>query len=129
MDGHVKSSRRAPNPTSPHQSGDPRVTPTGSEAPVSPERILQTGLAFWASKTLLSAVELDLFTRLAEEPSTAEGLRERLGLHPRAACDFFDALGALGFLTRTGGVYANAVDANLFLDKRKPSYVGGILES
>ena len=104
------------------------MTPTGSEAPVSPEHILQTGLAFWASKTLLSAVELELFTRLAEEPSTAEGLRERLGLHPRAARDFFDALVALGFLTRTGGVYANAADANLFLDKRKPSYVGGILE-
>ena len=25
----------------------------------TPEKILQTGLAFWASKTLLSAIEMD----------------------------------------------------------------------
>ena len=101
---------------------------TGTEVPVSPERILQTGLAFWASKTLLSAVELELFTALSERPSTADDLRERLGLHPRSSLDFFDTLVALGFLTRTGDVYANAPDTDVFLDKRKPSYVGGILE-
>ena len=99
-----------------------------TDAPVSPERILQTGLAFWASRTLLSAVELELFTKLAEKPTTADDLRARLGLHPRAALDFFDALVALGFLQRADGVYSNAPDANIFLDKHKPSYVGGILE-
>jgi hypothetical protein len=104
------------------------MTQTGSEAPVSPERILQTGLGFWGSRALLSAVELDLFTRLAQEPSNAEELRVRLGLHPRGALDFFDALVALGFLQRDGGVYSNSPDADLFLDKRKASYVGGILE-
>jgi O-methyltransferase/methyltransferase family protein len=104
------------------------MTQTGSEAPASPERILQTGLGFWGSRALLSAVELDLFTRLAQQPSNAEELRVRLGLHPRGALDFFDALVALGFLRRDGGVYSNSPDADLFLDKRKPSYVGGILE-
>jgi hypothetical protein len=104
------------------------MTQTDTEAPLSPERILQTGLGFWASRALLSAVELDLFTRLAQEPSTAEELRVRLGLHPRAALDFFDALVALGFLQREGGIYSNSPDTNLFLDRRKPSYVGGILE-
>ncbi|MDE3180778.1 MAG: methyltransferase, partial [Acidobacteriota bacterium] len=39
-----------------------------------------------------------------------------------------DALVALGFLQRSNGKYANAPDAELFLDKHKPSYVGGILE-
>ena len=38
----------------------------------NPERILQTGLAFWASKTLLSAIELGLFTELAKGPQTLE---------------------------------------------------------
>jgi hypothetical protein len=97
-------------------------------AQVSPEKILQTGLAFWSSKTLLSAVELGLFTTLAEKPATADDLRARLGLHPRSALDFFDTLVALGFLTRTNGVYANAPDSDVFLDKRKPSYLGGMLE-
>src|SRR3954465_177207 len=101
---------------------------TVTDPVVSPERILQTGFGFWGSKTLLSAVELELFTRLSEQPSTAEDLRARLGLHPRAARDFFDALVALGFLNRDAGVYSNTPETDLFLDKRKPSYVGGILE-
>jgi hypothetical protein len=49
------------------------------------------------------------------------------GLHPRSARDFLDALVALGFLERTGDVYANVPAAGRFLDKRKASYIGGIL--
>lgn len=94
----------------------------------SPEKILQTGLAFWASKTLLSAIEIGVFTELAHGAQSFATLRGRLGLHPRSALDFFDTLVALGFLTRTGDQYANTTDTNLFLDRRKPSYVGGILE-
>ena len=30
----------------------------------TPEKILQTGLAFWASKTLLSAIEIGVFSEL-----------------------------------------------------------------
>lgn len=94
----------------------------------SPERILQTGLAFWSSKTLLSAVEMELFTELARHPDDLETLRSRLGLHARSARDFLDALVALGFLQREGDVYKNTPETDLFLDKRKPSYIGGILE-
>ena len=95
---------------------------------VSPEKILQTGTAFWASKTLLSAVELELFTELAKQPGDLADVQGRLGLHSRGARDFLDALVALGFLRREDGVYRNAPDADLFLDKDKPSYVGGMLE-
>jgi len=95
---------------------------------VVPDRILQLGMGFWASKTLLSAVELGLFTELAKGPATVSDLTERLGLHPRSARDFLDALVALGCLQRAGERYANAPEADLFLDKGKPSYVGGILE-
>jgi hypothetical protein len=98
-----------------------------SEHP-TPERILQTGLGFWASKTLLSAIEIGLFTELARGPERFEQLSGRLGLHPRSARDFFDALVALGFLTRSGDEYANTAETDLFLDRKKPSYVGGILE-
>ncbi len=95
---------------------------------VNPEQILQVGLGFWASRTLLSAVELGLFTELAKRPGSAEDLQTRLGLHPRSARDFFDALVALGFLQRSNGVYQNTPATGLFLDKAKPSYLGGILE-
>jgi hypothetical protein len=95
---------------------------------LNPEKILQTGLAFWPSKVLLSAIELRVFTELARGPQPREVLAGRLGLHPRAAADFLDALVALGFLTRTDDVYANTAETDLFLDRTKPSYVGGILE-
>jgi O-methyltransferase domain/Dimerisation domain len=94
----------------------------------TPEKIMQTGLAFWSSKALLSAIEMGLFTELAQGAEPFESLSSRLGLHPRSARDFLDALVALGFLTRTGDRYANAPDAQLFLDRNKPSYVGGLLE-
>jgi hypothetical protein len=96
--------------------------------PPTPEAILQTGLAFWPAKTLLSAIELGVFTELAHGPETLARLSARLGLHDRSAHDFLDTLVALGFLTRTDGSYANTIETDLFLDRRKPSYVGGILE-
>jgi len=90
---------------------------------------MQLGLGFWGSKTLLSAVELGLFTELAKENSLdAETLSERLMLHPRSARDFLDALVALGMLERDGDRYANTTETDLFLDRAKPSYIGGILE-
>ena len=94
----------------------------------TPEHILQVGLGFWASKVLLSAIEMRLFTELAHGPEDLETLRGRLGLHPRAAHDFLDALVALGFLERRDGKYHNTPATDLFLDRRKPSYVGGVLE-
>ena len=51
-----------------------------------------------------------------------------MGLHPRSATDFFDALVALGMLEREDGRYANTPATDLFLDRAKPSYVGGMLE-
>jgi hypothetical protein len=96
--------------------------------PLTPEKILQTGLAFWPAKTLLSAIELGLFTDLARGPRPYDALIGRLGLHQRSARDFLDTLVALGFLTRSGDRYGNTPETDLFLDRQKPSYVGGILE-
>jgi hypothetical protein len=95
---------------------------------IGPDRILQLGLGFWGPKTLLSAVELGVFTALAQGPAGADTLRERLGLHPRAARDFLDALVSLGMLERHNGLYANTPDTDLFLDRNKSSYIGGLLE-
>ncbi len=93
-----------------------------------PDLILQVGLGFWASKALLSAVEMELFTELAKHPEDLETLRARLNLHPRSARDFLDALVSLKFLERHNGRYNNTPSTDFFLDKRKPSYIGGILE-
>jgi hypothetical protein len=96
---------------------------------VAPDHIMQLGLGFWASKTLLSAVELGLFTELAKGSMTAEDIGERLDLHPRSLRDFLDALVALRVLERDAdGRYANTPESDTFLDRAKPSYMGGMLE-
>jgi hypothetical protein len=63
---------------------------------------------------------------------TAHELADELGLHERAVPDFPDALVALGFLERDGegeaARYRNTQETAVFLNKRSPAYVGGILE-
>ena len=86
------------------------------------------GLGFWASKTLLSAVELGVFTHLGFGSLPADALIERLGLHRRAARDFLDALVALRMLERGDDFYANTPTTDFFLDRNKPAYIGGFLE-
>ena len=77
-------------------------------------------------------MELELFTQLGPGSMSGPQIGERLGLHPRAIYDFLDTLVALGLLERdgdgNGGVYRNTSETAVFLDKRSPSYIGGILE-
>lgn len=95
----------------------------------APDRLVKLGVAFRESKTLLSAVELGVFTLLAQQPLELFPLAEKSGVHARGARDFFDALVALGLLERDeSGRYSNAADANQYLDRNKLSYIGGELE-
>jgi hypothetical protein len=71
---------------------------------------------------------MEVFTHLAHRPGSLEDVRGRLGLHERSAHDFLDTLVALGLLNRHDGVYSNTPATDLFLDKKKPSYIGGLLE-
>jgi hypothetical protein len=103
-----------------------------AQAQLDPSHIMQVGMGFWASKTVLSAVELELFTELGSDELTGGELADRLEFHPRATYDFLDTLVALGFLEREGegkdGRYRNTTETAAFLDKRSPTYIGGILE-
>ena len=106
---------------------------TQTPAPaVNPDHIMQIGLGFWASKTLLSAVELGVFTELARGPQMLDSLAEKLGVHPRSARDFFDTLVALRFLERDGdgewARYRNTEETAAFLDRNSPRFMGGFLE-
>ena len=105
---------------------------TTSPALPEPGPILQTAFGFWSSKVLLTAVELDVFSRIGDRRITGDALGAELGLHPRGIADFFDALVALKFLDREGdgpsAKYVNTPAGALYLDRRSPRYVGGILE-
>jgi O-methyltransferase/methyltransferase family protein len=92
-------------------------------------RIFALAHAFRGSKALLSAAELGVFTILANGPLDAERLRRQIGIAERGARDFFDALVALGMLQRDDiGRYGNTPEADLYLDRSKPTYIGGELE-
>lgn len=101
-----------------------------TERSLDPSHIMQTATGFWASKVLLTAVGLDLFTKLGTSKMTASQLGKALALHPRGTYDFFDALVALKFLDRDGdgaaGQYKNTPETAAFLIKTSPSYIGGL---
>jgi hypothetical protein len=65
---------------------------------------------------------------LARAPADLPTLQKKLGLHQRSARDFLDALVYLRMLERENGFYRNTVDTDFFLDRAKPSYIGGVLE-
>jgi hypothetical protein len=94
-----------------------------------PQKVLERGMGFWSSRVVLTAVEFGVFTELARGPLSADALRGRLGWHPRAAGPFLDALVGMGLLRRDrAGLYSNSRQAALFLDRARPSYVGGLME-
>ena len=102
--------------------------------PLNPSGIMQIGLGFWPSKVLLTAVSAGLFTHLAKQPLSRKEIKALLNWNcmDRHASDFLDTLFALKFLKREGindsAIYSNTDETNFFLDKEKPSYIGGILE-
>jgi len=101
---------------------------TQSQTQVTPEPLLQLGLAFWGSKVFLTAAELGVFSHLARGPLVGQQLADELKLHPRSWRDFLDTLVALKLLDRDGQVYRNSAVADAFLDKSKPGYLGGFFE-
>ena len=99
-----------------------------------PSKIMQIGMGYWASKTLLAAVKFGLFTHLAGTKLSGKEIKQKLSLNTtdRHVYDWLDTLVSLGFLQREGvmdsSVYSNSLNTEVFLDKKKPSYIGGILE-
>ena len=110
----------------------PEKTKTAPE--ITPSKIMQIGMGFWASKTMLTAVNVELFTLLAPAALSEKQIKEKLGFacSDRHVFDWLDTLVSLGFLEREGllqnAMYRNAADTGLFLDKNKKTYMGGILE-
>ena len=97
-----------------------------------PSHIMEIATGFWRAKTLLSAVELNLFTLLGEGAMTGQEIQASLDLHPRAIPDFLDALVALKVLERDGvgpdASYSNSKESSHFLDKNRVTYIGGFFE-
>lgn len=91
------------------------------------DQILEEGRGFMPARVVLTAVELDLFSRLGSESLTAGELARRLGTDPRATELLLNALTAEEILQKQGGLYSNSPVAAEFLDSASPGYRGGTL--
>jgi predicted O-methyltransferase YrrM len=94
----------------------------------SPLPLMELSTAFWAFKTLASAHELDLFTRLSgTEGTTAERLAADLGVDVRPAEMLLTGCASLGLLHKHDGRYANSALSEEYLVRGKEYYFGGVV--
>jgi ubiquinone/menaquinone biosynthesis C-methylase UbiE len=95
--------------------------------PPSPQLFFETANAFQKTEALKAAIELALFTVIAEGKQTAEDIAARCGASERGTRILCDFLVVHGFLTKEGNRYSLTRDSAVFLDKRSPAYLGGAL--
>jgi len=96
-------------------------------ARLTPERIFQTLAAYQQSAALKAAIELDIFTAIAEGEDTTDKLAARCQAAERGVRILCDGLTALQFLSKEDGHYRLAPESELFLNRRSPAYVGGVV--
>lgn len=94
----------------------------------SPALFFQTVNAFQRTAAIRAAVELDLFTAIAEGHVTPAALARARGASERGVRVLCDALAVMGFLEKRAGGYALTGDSAAFLDRRSPAYLGGVTE-
>lgn len=93
----------------------------------SPARIMGTATQYWSSALLLGAIRLDLFSHIAREGSTCADIAFRCGFPSRRLELLLNALASHEFLEKRGDRYFNASDAELYLKRGSPAYLGGAL--
>lgn len=95
---------------------------------VSPALIFDTVNAYQQSAAIKAAIELDLFTAIAEGSESAQEIAEKCGASPRGTRILCDYLTVVGFLTKESDRYRLTPDSAMFLDRRTPAYIGGIVD-
>ncbi|OXM62260.1 MULTISPECIES: methyltransferase [Amycolatopsis] len=93
----------------------------------TPAGLIRLCNAFCDAKALITAVELDLFTVLHDDPATEDQIRDRLRLHGRGLRDYLHLLVALGLLEKDGDRYRNAAGADQYLVSHQPTFIGGFV--
>jgi hypothetical protein len=94
----------------------------------TPERIFNAINAYEQTEAMKSAIELDIFTAIAEGNTAAVTVAKRCGASERGVRTLCDFLTIHGFLLKQGVHYGLAPDAALFLDRHSPAYVGTAIE-
>lgn len=102
-------------------------TPSQPEGP-SPALFFQTVNAHQRTEVLRTAIELELFTAIAEGMRTPSSIAQRCGASERGVRMLADSLTVAGFLNKEKSEYTLTPDSSVFLDKRSPAYLGGTMD-
>src|SRR5262245_12409990 len=94
----------------------------------SPGLFFDTVNAYQRTEALRAAIELDLFTQVAAGRRTAEQLAAACQASPRGVRILADFLTVVGLLKKSGESYELTPDAEAFLDRKSPAYLGGALD-
>ena len=90
--------------------------------------IFDTLNAHQRSSALRGAIELDLFTAIAEGNKTVGQIAARIQASEKGTRVLCDYLTVIGFLIKREGQYALSQDSAVFLDRRSPAYLGTVAE-
>jgi len=94
---------------------------------ITPIPLMQLATSFWAFKTLSTAIDMDLFTRLGTSPMTAPELARWLNIEERPAEMILTGCAGLGLLSKQNGRYRNTPLAETFLVRGGRYYFGGFV--
>lgn len=93
----------------------------------SPELFFQTANAFQRSAALKGAIDLDLFTAIAEGAGTTAEIANKCKASERGVRILCDFLTIQGFLQKRGKRYELTPDSSLFLSRRSPAFLGSAI--
>jgi ubiquinone/menaquinone biosynthesis C-methylase UbiE len=99
-----------------------------SQPEPSPLLFMETVNAYQRSAAIKAAVELDVFTRIAEGKTTARELAQASEADERGMRILCDYLTIIGFLTKSDAHYQLTQDSAVFLDRKSPAFIGGAIE-
>src|SRR5262245_60304274 len=94
----------------------------------SPMKFIQDMWAARVSLTLIAAVELDVFTTIAQGKKTAADVASAIKVPLRGLERMLDALVGLGYLTKRGNKLGLSPIAETFLVRGKPAFLGAMAE-
>ena len=94
----------------------------------TPARLFDTINAHQRTEAIKSAIELNLFTAIAEGKNTAKEIAEACQASERGTRILCDYLVIMEFLTKEGNRYGLTPDSAMFLDKRSPAYLGTVID-
>src|SRR5215469_10043055 len=101
------------------------ATPSQGAKP-TPERIFGTLTAFQHTEALKAAIELDIFTKIAEGANETPALAKAISASERGTRILADYMTVDGFLTKENGRYGLTQESAIFLNRRSPAYMGSM---